>query len=143
MKHGHFFEALALFLPIQIIARRGHVLFVALSRITFPNRYQAIWVLEWKRPEQHRVDDTENRGVRADAEREREHGHGREAGVLQQLAEGEAEIVHGGCHWSVVRCQLLKGKGALLRQMYVAAESRKFQCAVARGAGEGAGHSVV
>src|SRR5439155_14048166 len=32
--------------------------------------------------------------VRPDAERERQHGHRSEAGVLQQLAEGEFEIIH-------------------------------------------------
>src|SRR5437867_7103991 len=31
----------------------------------------------------------------SDAERERKHGHGREAGLLQQLAEGEFQVVHG------------------------------------------------
>jgi hypothetical protein len=36
--------------------------------------------------------------VRPDAEREREHGHGGEAGVLQQLAEGEFEIGKQGLH---------------------------------------------
>ena len=29
-----------------------------------------------------------------DAEREREHGHGGEAGVLQQLAKGEPDVIH-------------------------------------------------
>src|SRR5439155_13143624 len=33
--------------------------------------------------------------VSPDAQREREHGHGGEAGIFQQLAEGEFEIVHG------------------------------------------------
>jgi len=47
--------------------------------------------------------DARNRRVRPDAEREREHGlsacpahagHGGEAGVLQQLAQGEFQVVH-------------------------------------------------
>ena len=33
------------------------------------------------------------RGVRPDAQREREHGHGGEAGVLQQLAERVAKVI--------------------------------------------------
>ena len=49
--------------------------------------------------------DAEDRRVRPDAEREREHGHGGEAGVFQQLAEGEFEVVHGSL--SVVSCWLL------------------------------------
>src|SRR5204863_9776983 len=43
-----------------------------------------------------RVDYAENGGVRPDAEREREHSHGGEARVLQQLADGEAKIIHIG-----------------------------------------------
>jgi len=39
--------------------------------------------------------DCENCRVRPDAERECEHGHGGEAGVLEQLAESEFQIVHG------------------------------------------------
>jgi hypothetical protein len=41
------------------------------------------------------MDDAENGRVRPDTEREGEHGHGGEAGVLQQLAEGVFEVVHG------------------------------------------------
>ena len=43
---------------------------------------------------QYRIDGAEDGAVATDAEREREHGHGGETGVLQQLAEGEAKIVH-------------------------------------------------
>ena len=50
---------------------------------------------ERQRPEQHPVYDAEDGRVRPDAQREREHSHGGEAGILQQLAEGEFEIVHG------------------------------------------------
>ena len=45
----------------------------------------------------HGVDETEHRDVRPDAEREREHGRGGEAGMLQQLAEGEFEIGRASC----------------------------------------------
>src|SRR5437016_3285403 len=55
---------------------------------------QSLRLRIWQRLEQHAVDDAEHRGVRPDTEREREHGHGGEAGVLQQLAEGEAQIIH-------------------------------------------------
>jgi len=42
-----------------------------------------------QRPEQDGIDHAEDGGVCPDAEREREHGDGGEAGILQQLAEGE------------------------------------------------------
>ena len=41
-----------------------------------------------EKPEQSEID--------ADAEGQREHGHGSEAGIFQQLAEGEAEVVKHG-----------------------------------------------
>src|SRR5205809_4101682 len=40
------------------------------------------------------IDETEDGRVRPDAQRQREHGHVGEAGVLQQLAGGEFEIIH-------------------------------------------------
>src|SRR5213079_2843772 len=71
---------------------------------------QLLRIFHRQRPEQDRVDNREDGGVRPDAEREREHGHGGEAGVLEQLAEGEFQIVHCslsvvGCQWSVVPCR--------------------------------------
>ena len=47
-----------------------------------------------ERSHENGVDQTEDRCVRSDTEREREHGHGSETRVLQQLAEGESEVVH-------------------------------------------------
>ena len=46
---------------------------------------------EWTN--QDGIDRTENGGVRPDAQREREHRDGGEAGVLQQLAERVAKVV--------------------------------------------------
>src|SRR5437763_4444370 len=59
-----------------------------------PHRHDPLWFGYGQGPEQHDVDQTEDRRVCPDAEREREHRHGGEAGVLQQLAEGEFEIIH-------------------------------------------------
>jgi hypothetical protein len=50
--------------------------------------------LDGKHLQQNRVDQAVDRRVRPDAKREREHGHGGEAGVLAQLPEGEFQIVH-------------------------------------------------
>jgi hypothetical protein len=41
------------------------------------------------------VDHAERRCIRANAERQGEHRNHREAGILQQLAEGKAHVVHG------------------------------------------------
>ena len=47
-----------------------------------------------QRLKQQRVQNAEHRSVDAKAEGEREHGHGGEAGILQQLAQGEFDVVH-------------------------------------------------
>src|SRR5437763_9987676 len=57
-------------------------------------RHDPLWFSDGHGPEQHDVDQTEDGRVRPDAERKGEHGHGGEAGVLQQLADGEAKIAH-------------------------------------------------
>src|SRR5439155_10759794 len=45
-----------------------------------------------QRTQQNRIDRAEDRRVRSDAEREREHGYEGEAGILEQLAESEAKV---------------------------------------------------
>ena len=64
-------------------------------RILVPDSEQLIGIRQWQRPEHERIYDAEDDRVGPDPEREREHGHGGEAGVLQQLAEGEAKVIHG------------------------------------------------
>jgi len=45
-----------------------------------------------QRPQQHAVDDAEDRGGRADAERQRQHGDGGEPGRLDELTDGVADV---------------------------------------------------
>src|SRR5439155_8621520 len=73
----------------------GNAASVAVEEVPFSQLNQLIRFRKIERPPKHRVGHAENRHVDADAQREREHGHGGEAGVLQQLAEGEFEIIHG------------------------------------------------
>ena len=47
-----------------------------------------------QRLEEHRVDHAEDGGVRADPEREGEHGDQGEAGMLDQLAQSVANVGH-------------------------------------------------
>src|SRR5437867_2968245 len=47
-----------------------------------------------QRTQEQRINKAEHRRVRPDAQGEGEHGHRGEAGVLQQLAKGEFEIIH-------------------------------------------------
>src|SRR5438445_353228 len=86
------FEALALLFPFDEL-RPGHrrcaFTSPSLPKLNHPIRF---WYRQWSK--QYPVDDAEDRRVRSDAEGEREHGHSGEAGVLQQLPEGEFEIIH-------------------------------------------------
>src|SRR5439155_13712516 len=59
-----------------------------------PNRHQPISVRERQRAHQHAINAAEDRRVRPDAQRQRQHGDGGEAGVLEQRANGVAKIVH-------------------------------------------------
>jgi hypothetical protein len=47
---------------------------------------QAIRLLEGQRPEQNRIDDTENGGVRSDTHSQREYRHNGKARRLKQFA---------------------------------------------------------
>src|SRR5213082_1598539 len=67
---------------------------IAKERRSRPDGHESLRIRKRQRPQDYCVNDTENGRVRPDAQREREHGHGGEAGVLQQLAEGEFQIIH-------------------------------------------------
>ena len=60
-----------------------------------PDRHEPFGLRKWQRAQHDGIDDTEYRRRRPDAECQREHCHGGEAGVLQQFAEGEFQIIHG------------------------------------------------
>ena len=57
--------------------------------------HQVVHILVRERVQHDCVNHTVHRRGRHDPKRERKHGHGGEAGVFQQLAEGEFEVVHG------------------------------------------------
>src|SRR2546422_1612145 len=101
-------SSLFFFLMIRRPPRSTLFPYTTLFRSPF-NKHQPFRISERQRAEQHRVEHAEHGGVCPDAQRQREHGHGGEAGILQQLAESEAEIIHGSssvesCPWSLVSC---------------------------------------
>ena len=51
-----------------------------------------------ERPQQNRIDETKDRSVSSDAERHRNDGEGGEAGLLDQLAKAEADILKKFLH---------------------------------------------
>src|SRR5215203_277791 len=72
---GELFERLVLRLPIEVVGHRDFVVQDAAARQFVPDRNNAIEFGEWKRFQQKRIDSTEDRGVGADAERERNDGN--------------------------------------------------------------------
>jgi hypothetical protein len=59
-----------------------------------------IGIRQWRK--QDGVDYRENRGVRANAKGEREHGHEGEPGRFAKLANGVAKSVHGNFRFSIL-----------------------------------------
>ena len=53
-----------------------------------------------QRPQQHAVDDGEDRRIRADAERQRQRGDGREAGLTAEHARGVPDVLYKRAHWT-------------------------------------------
>jgi hypothetical protein len=87
-------EAAALCLPVEKVqvggaARVARVLALA----HFAERDDPIGVREGERPQQHRVHEREDRGVRADSEREHRDGDRREGGTAPEHPSGVAQIL--------------------------------------------------
>src|SRR5262249_55089321 len=62
--------------------------------------YEPLRVLERQGPQQHSVDDAEHRGVRADAQAERDDGYNRKAALPQQHSRAVAQVLPKGLHSS-------------------------------------------
>ena len=62
--------------------------------IIVPDNEQLLRARIRQRPEQDRIDDAEDRGIRSDAEREGQGCRKSETGRFAELAEGEAKIAH-------------------------------------------------
>ena len=66
-------------------------------RFDFADRHELVGIAIRKRAKQQRADAAEDRRVHADAEREAEHRGEGERGILDERAEGEADVLkHGG-----------------------------------------------
>ena len=93
---GHVAEDRVLRLEVEKvrIGARGVLITVAAAGEEIDER---VGVLDRQRPEQHRVDEREHRGVDTDAEAEREDGHEREAGAAAQPPHGIFEVGQHRC----------------------------------------------
>src|SRR5262249_32172976 len=85
-------ERLLLIPPGQKITY-SHVNLAAGLRVGFPDHYQSFRVRIWKRFDQYRANNAENRRVRADAERECDHCHQGETGITHQPSRAVAQVL--------------------------------------------------
>src|SRR2546425_10126344 len=95
--HGcpsQFLKGRTLLAPIGECAQRSDMVIPAKARVAFAYGYQSIRLRIRQGAQRNRIDDAQQNCVRADAEREGELDHSGEAGVFQQLAEDEFEIIH-------------------------------------------------
>ena len=85
----HERERAAVAPPVEVVGRRDRTEPAALARALLGERHHAIGARIRQRPPQHRVDDAEDRGVGADAERQREERDDRESRLPPQHPNAE------------------------------------------------------
>ena len=109
--NSHVSEALALRAPLIDVSVRRSALTKSLCRNLGPEHRQLLGRLIRKRPQEHGVEHAEDRGVRANAEREREHGDGSKAGILSQRPKGVSKVLSETGHADTVStCMPLENK---------------------------------
>src|ERR1700730_12151071 len=83
---------------VDILPRRRPVLRYTDPRRTEPQNCQPVGLGIRQRLEKQGVHHAEDGGVRADADREREHDHAGQREVLAEYAEGVAEVLQHQLH---------------------------------------------
>jgi hypothetical protein len=99
VNRGHVLKASALLLEVGEVSLRDGYLREALGWETLPEHYEASGVVIGQGAKEHRIQQCEDGGVRADAEPENQDDDGREAGAAAEEVDGVAGIVgveHGG-----------------------------------------------
>ena len=91
-------ERLGQLAELEELGRRDPELVEAHRREPAGQEHQLLWPRVGQGPEQHAVDDREDRGVGADAERQGEHRDEGEPGRAEQAAGGVAEIAQEMVH---------------------------------------------
>jgi len=90
-RERHRLERLAARAPVQKVRVRDHPRRNLLVPLRHPD--QPVGVFERQRTEQHCIDDAEDRGVRANAQRKREYSHNCEALVLEQHSHTKPQVL--------------------------------------------------
>src|SRR5882672_2682697 len=92
----HRTERLIPLSPVEEIRIRTSVVYLwtfRVARVRRANDYQPLRFGIRQRPEQHRIDDTENRSVGADSQRQRQYRNQCEARILRQHSCAVAQVL--------------------------------------------------
>ncbi len=98
---AHLREALVLPLPVGVIARR-QTRFGNLRQIAVCDLHQTFGLRVGKRTEQQILHHAEDRRICANAQRQSQHRHNREPGILRQRANAVADVLHQVFHESLL-----------------------------------------
>ena len=96
-KRGDLFHALAALLVVEKVGQRRRLARRAGVAIGLPHHGERVDVLHRRRPQQHGIDDAEDRGIGADTERHGQQGDDGEGGIADEQPEGIPKILakHG------------------------------------------------
>ena len=97
--------------PIVVVGHRRAGALDARARKRVVEKDEAVGFGIRQRPQQHGADDGEDRGVGADAERQRQDGGQREGAILAEQPEREAEILNQSFHVTLPRARGKRGSG--------------------------------
>ncbi len=93
---GHVFKDMVASFPIGVVGARHFVLCLSLQ-IHLPDRDQPVGLSIGQRSQQHRMENTENSGVRTNAQGQSDDGSNGKARALEQLTDSVAKVVdHSG-----------------------------------------------
>src|ERR1700684_2037029 len=89
----HRFETVAVFLQEPVVSTLHHRVAVKIPSEATAYFHDPLRMRIGKGPQQNALDDCEDCDGRSNGESEREHGHGREAGILRQQAKRVSQVL--------------------------------------------------
>src|SRR5262245_40245196 len=94
----HILEDAVLLLPVEEVPHVDHILTAWIRAPSFPHHHQPVGVGVRQGLQQHGMHYAEDRRIRADAERQRDHGHDRERRLLEQRTRALAQVLPQSLH---------------------------------------------
>ena len=86
-------------LPVEEVAQVNHILRIALAALpVFPNNRQSLAVFIRQRTKQYRMDNTEDRRVRSNPQRQSDNRNQRYRRILHQHSRAIAQVLQERCH---------------------------------------------